>query len=186
MLWDNEASDVWLSQIEEPVQVLDETASNDVTDYADWSTFDCKPYSVSFSVLFEVFSFVIKVANIRSDQLSLFFFVCVFLQHKNKATCTPAILTPAAHHLITSHLHNRETLEVLIRMGIQTCRSTLWSTLLLAPPVTLSQYTQVQCSESPPNLLPLSAETFHPFLPNKDKLFISILINTKMHSGYET
>lgn len=77
MLWDNEASDVWLSQIEEPVQVLDETASNDVTDYADWSTFDCKPYSVSFYVLFEVFSFVIKVANIRSDQLSLFFFVCV-------------------------------------------------------------------------------------------------------------
>lgn len=77
MLWDNEASDVWLSQIEEPVQVLDETASNDVTDYADWSTFDCKPYSVSFSVLFEVFSFVIKVANIRSDQLSLFFFFCV-------------------------------------------------------------------------------------------------------------
>lgn len=161
MLWDNETSDVWLSQIEEPVQVLDETASNDVTDYADWSTFDCKPYSVFFSVLSgEVFSFIIKVANIREDHLSLFFlFFYVFLQHKNKATCTPAILTPAAHHLITSHLHNRETLEVLIRMGIQTCRSTLWSTLLLPPPVTLSQYTQVQCSESPPNLLPLCAET---------------------------
>uniref|UniRef100_A0A3Q4H7U9 Zinc finger protein-like 1 n=1 Tax=Neolamprologus brichardi TaxID=32507 RepID=A0A3Q4H7U9_NEOBR len=61
-----------LPLIEEPVQVLDETASNDVTDYADWSTFDCKPYSASFSVLFEVISFVIKVANIRSS-VSLFF-----------------------------------------------------------------------------------------------------------------
>lgn len=77
MLLDNEESDVWLSQIEEPVQVLDETASNDVTDYADWSTFDCKPYSFSFFVLFEVFSFVIKVANIRSS-VSLFFCVCFY------------------------------------------------------------------------------------------------------------
>lgn len=34
-----------LPLIEEPAQVLDETASNDVTDYADWSTFDSQEQS---------------------------------------------------------------------------------------------------------------------------------------------
>lgn len=37
-------------QIEEPIGVLEETTSNDVTDYTDWSTFDGEPYNVFIQI----------------------------------------------------------------------------------------------------------------------------------------
>lgn len=40
-------------------------------------------------------------------------------------------------------LRHKKMLADFIKMGIQICRSILWSTFLLLPPVTLSQYTQV-------------------------------------------
>lgn len=39
-------------QIEEPLEVLEETTTNDITDYADWSTFGGECLSINFIVCF--------------------------------------------------------------------------------------------------------------------------------------
>lgn len=115
--------------------VHEETASNDVTDYTDWSTYEGDGWYLFFYARSEYFFGV--CSNLKCSIQN--FFLCQ--QHRTRATFTQAILiTPATAQCHQQPPRNRKIMQVLVKTGP---RSTLWSTFPL-PLVIQLQYTQVK------------------------------------------
>lgn len=116
---------IW--QIEEPIGILEETTANDVTDYADWSTFDG--------------GILVSYMHDYTVDVVLIFYV-LFQQHKVRAACIPRSRTipMSALHQTLLPLHHHKILQLLEKMehkNIQLSTSPL-------KPVTQWQYMQVQ------------------------------------------